>query len=100
MFFYVLVLWGNRATKASPKVAKELSHPFICGLQAHVHASTHTHTLTRACTQTQGLCVDLRVNEWMIEGCRGWGKQCRGNNPSFPGREHRTRVRDKERDGK
>lgn len=36
----------------------------------------------------------------MIEGCRGWGKQCRGNNPSFPGREHRTRVRDKERDGK
>lgn len=46
MFFYVLVLWGNRATKASSKVAKELSHSFICGLQAHVHARTHTHTHT------------------------------------------------------
>lgn len=53
-----------------------------------VHVLTHMHTLW--------LCVDLRVNEWMIEGCRGCGEQRHGNNPSFPGREYRTRVRDKE----
>lgn len=57
MFFYVLVLWGNRATKASLKVAKELSHSFICGLQAHVHARTHTHIHSHVRARTRRGCV-------------------------------------------
>lgn len=48
-------------------------------------AGTHTHNRKRE-RETQSLCVDLRANEWMTGGCRGWREQCRGNKTSFSGK--------------
>lgn len=65
-----MLFQGNRTTNQSKGCERAFT---LIHRSAGTRACMHTHTL--------GLCVDLRVNEWMIEGCRGWGEQCRGNNP-------------------